>query len=172
MVRARILLAALATVLVSACATSNTTPYQPLTGQGGYSETRIEQDRFRINFKGNSVTSRETVENLMLYRAAELTLQQGFDTFTVVDRDTDRNSRFQSIGRDPWRYSGRFFHPYYGWYPAFDPFWDDQTIREITRYEASAEIRLGKGPKGDDPNAFDARQVSQNLASVAIRPAP
>ena len=50
--------------LLSACATA--TPYQPnLPGQavsGGYSEQRVEANRFRVNFSGNSLTSRETVE--------------------------------------------------------------------------------------------------------------
>jgi hypothetical protein len=31
---------------------------------------------------------------------------------------------------------------------------------------------MGKGAKGSDPNTFDARQVSQNLASQIQRPAP
>jgi len=59
---------------LTACATP--TPYQPnIRGQaasGGYSEVRIEPDRFRVNFAGNSLTSRETVEGYLLFRAAEL----------------------------------------------------------------------------------------------------
>ena len=47
-------------------------------GRGyGFSEQRIEDDRYRITFRGNSSTSRETVENSLLYRAAELTVQTG-----------------------------------------------------------------------------------------------
>ena len=41
---------------------------------------------------------------------------------------------------------------------------------EVTRYEAFAEIVMSRGPKGSDANAFDARQVSQNLAASIQRP--
>ena len=57
----------------------------------GYSEQKIENERYRISFKGNSMTGRETVENYLLFRAAELTLQTGYDTFTIVNRDTDKD---------------------------------------------------------------------------------
>ncbi len=43
-------------------------------------------------------TDRETVENYLLYRAAELTLQNGFDAFTVVNRDIDKDSRTRQYG--------------------------------------------------------------------------
>ena len=60
----RISVALTALLLVAGCATA--TPYQPLDPQsrfsGGYSDQRIEPDRFRVTFRGNSLTSRETVE--------------------------------------------------------------------------------------------------------------
>ena len=65
---------------LAACATP--TPYQPnVPGQGsygGYSEFRVEPDRFRVNFQGNTLTSRETVEGYLLFRAAELYRGTGF----------------------------------------------------------------------------------------------
>jgi hypothetical protein len=42
----------------------------------------------------------------------------------------------------------------------------------VTRYEAYAEVVMSRGPKGSDPNSFDARQVSQNLAGNIQRPTP
>ena len=91
----RTAIAAAAIVLslgLAACETA--TPYQPnIPGQatsGGYSESRLEPDRWRVNFVGNTMTSRETVEGYLLYRAAELTLQNGDDWFAMVDRNTER----------------------------------------------------------------------------------
>ena len=88
-------LAAIATLGgLAACQTA--TPYQPLragdASAGGYSEVRLEQDRWRITFQGNSLTSRETVESYLLYRAAELTSAQGFDWFETVERRTDKHT--------------------------------------------------------------------------------
>jgi len=188
--------AALAAVLVlaaglTACATA--TPYQPnLPGQsvkGGFSEVRLEPDRFRVSFAGNSLTSRETVEGYLLYRAAELTLQQGRDWFEVVDRQTDRNVRTY-VEPDPfyrpwygpgfgyWRPSWRYYGGGFGW-RTWDPFWGDpfwadrMDVRTVERFEATAEILMHRGPKPQgDPKAFDARAVVDNLGPRIQRPAP
>jgi hypothetical protein len=162
----------LAALALAACATA--TPYQPASdGREGYTERRVEADRVMISFKGNSLTERATVETYLLFRAAELTLEQGYDHFLVVTRDVDRNSRFLSSGGR----SNLGFYPHYAWYhprlgwrPYHDPFWDDQTYREVTRYEATAEILLRRGPKPNEANAFDARQVVENLRSSIQRP--
>ncbi len=184
----------LATALVaglSACATA--TPYQPnLRGQattGGFSEIRVEDDRWRVNFAGNSLTSRERVETYLLYRAAELTLEQGFDTFRTVERETDRNSRvyvdsfgprygggfgygsgfgygYGGFWRPSWRYYGRGYG-WRGWDPYFGgPFFADRVdVRQVDRYETTAEIVMGRGDDGDDPKVFNAREVVENLRS-------
>jgi hypothetical protein len=62
---------AIAGLTLAACATA--TPYQPAgyNGQrGGYAEQRLESDRYRVTFAGNSLTSREQVEMALLLRAA------------------------------------------------------------------------------------------------------
>ncbi|WP_395672574.1 CC0125/CC1285 family lipoprotein [Phenylobacterium sp.] len=188
--------AAIAAVLalaagLTACATA--TPYQPnLPGQqtsGGYSEMRLEENRFRVNFAGNSLTSRETVEGYLLFRAAELTAQNGYDWFSIVDRSTDRDTRTYvqpdplyrpwygpSYGywRPHWRYYGRGFG-WRSWDPFWgDPFWADRMdVRTVERFEASAEIVMGRGAKpADDTRAFDARQVIDNLRPRIQYPGP
>lgn len=170
----RALMIALALSLVSACAMQ--TPYQAAAaGRYGFQEQRIENNRVRITFRGNSLTERETVETYLLYRAAELTLEAGHTYFVVANRDTEEHSRLQGIGRrarfpfDYWYYS-----PRRGWSPWSDPFWNEPTsYREVTRYEAIAEIAMFSGEKpANDPNAFDARQVMANLQGQIVRPPP
>ncbi|CAN7145585.1 hypothetical protein LJR164_000026 [Phenylobacterium sp. LjRoot164] len=179
------------TALLGACTTA--TPYQPnITGQkvqGGYSEQQVETDRFRVTFSGNSLTSRETVEGYLLYRAAELTVQQGFDWFEIVDRNTDAD-RQTYIDRDPfyspwygpsygyWRPAWRYYGGPYGW-RTWDPYWGDPfwsnsvDVRTVTKFEASAEIVMRRGAKpADNPGAFDARAVMSNLGPRVLRPAP
>ncbi len=164
---------AAASLGLAACE-SGPTPYQASTKwEGGYSESKIEETRYRISFKGNSLTERERVETYMLYRAAELTLQQGYDYFTIVSRDTDKDRRIRSSpGYVDTRLSYMYYVPRHGWVAAWEPYWATPShYEEITRYEATAEIVLGKGQKGSDPNAFDARDVSKNLAGQIQRPA-
>src|SRR5690242_8307434 len=95
--------------LLTACATP--TPYHPaVSDRYGFEEQRIESNRVRITFRGNSVTDRETVETYLLYRAAELTLQNGQDYFIVANRDTEEHSQLRSTGP----YHPRFAFDY--WY--------------------------------------------------------
>lgn len=176
---------------LAACATP--TPYQPnIRGQqtsGGYSETRIEPGRYRVNFSGNSLTSRETVEGYLLFRAAELTVQEGSDWFSIEDRHTDKASRTY-VEPDPfyrpwygpsfgyWRPSWRYYGGGYGWRswdPFFgDPFFGDRVdVRTVDKFEASAEIVMGKGVKpAGDPRAFDAHAVIDSLRPKIQYPAP
>lgn len=173
---------------LAACATP--TPYQPnVPGQavsGGFSDQRLDATHFRVTFSGNSLTSRETVERYLLYRAAELTVDQGFDWFATVEKQVDRSSRTY-VQPDPFAYGpGRFgywrpYWRYYGagpgwrrWDPWYgDPFWADRMdVRTVERFEATAEIVVGKGPPpADDRHAFDARDVLQNLGPTIVRPA-
>jgi len=167
---------------LAACETA--TPYQPnVPGQatsGGYSENRLEPNRWRVNFVGNTMTSRETVEGYLLFRAAELTLQNGDDWFEMVDRDTERNARTY-VEPDPlyhpwygpgfgyWRPSWRYRTRGFGWH-TWDPFWGDPfwadrvDVTTVQNFEATAEIVTHKGAKPPgDPRAFDARAVVDNL---------
>lgn len=201
--------ALVAATALSACATA--TPYQPAqrTARGpvnGFSEAPLESNRWRVTFAGNSVTSRERVEDSLLLRAAELTIQRGFDHFIAVNRNTERDvrysasPRFGGLGYGGFGYGGlgysrfggypywsplwRAYGPGFGWRPfghygAFgggygfgrDPFFDDIDVREIDKYEASAEVLMGRGPRpANDPRAFDAREVITNLSARLPRP--
>ena len=193
------MVAALATttLMVAGCATE--TRYRPATGQGfnrqGYSERMIEPGRFLVSFAGNSVTSRDTVERYLFYRAAELTLQQGFDYFVMADRDTNLQSRtFSTPGvGGPWGYGGfggywgpswRYWGRGFGW-RSWDPWYgggfgggfgggpwgNDFDVRTIDRYEATAEIVMRKGPiPRDNIRAFDARKVVESIGPTVQLP--
>jgi hypothetical protein len=182
-------LAAVSALSVALAACETATPYQPLApgnqAAGGYAEAKINDDLWRVTFSGNSLTSRETVERYLLYRAAELTVNQGADWFRDTHRATDKKTTYQV---DPfyatgpgyaygwgWRPYWRYYGGPFGW-RGYDPwmggpFWADQyDVTQITRYEASAEVRMGKGPKPAD--AIDARQVLANLGPSIVRPQP
>jgi hypothetical protein len=178
----RPLLAVLAaTVLacgLAACVTA--TPYQPLNpadaSAGGYRDVKLDRTHWRVTFAGNSVTSRETVERYLLYRAAELTTSQGFDWFQETDKQTDKRA---DVYVDPnwgygWRPYWRFHRAgFYGgwstWGPgwAYDP-WGPAYVTEFDRYDVSAEIMMGRGPK--PPTALDAHEVMANLGPQIVRP--
>jgi len=160
--------------LLAACATAGPTPYQPSdTARYGFQEQNIEDNRVRITFRGNSLTDRETVETYLLYRAAEVTIQNGKDYFVVANRDTEEHSRLQgdAFGSSRYGFSYYGYRPYRGWARFYDPFFDEPSYREVTRYEAIAEIAMFNGRKpANDANAFDAREVQANLQGRVTRP--
>lgn len=172
---------------LASCSTA--TPYQPISSaqsaQGGYFEERIAPDYWRVTFAGNSLTSRETVEGYLLYRAAELTLQQGNDWFEVVGRETERNVREEVRssplyspwwGYSSWRPRWSYYSRPMGW-RSWDPYWGDPFFydgydrRQIERYVASAEIEMRRGkPANDRARVFDARDVIARLEAQIKRP--
>jgi hypothetical protein len=184
-------LVAVAAALASSAALTGcmtATPYQPATASSrlGYWDEQIEENRFRVGFAGNSLTSRETVERYLLYRAAELAVQRGFDHFILVSRDTETKTNVyrtpSAFGPGPWGYwspSWRYYRPRWGW-RSWDPFWDDPfwnqrdfDYRTVRQYEAFAEIVTGRGPKpGDNVRAFDAREVLNRLGPQIQMPSP
>jgi flavin-binding protein dodecin len=145
-------------LLVAACASP--TPYKPATkaGGAGYSDTRIETDRYRVSFS-TSAGGAQAAQDMALRRAADLTLQQGYDWFEVTQRDTDVNrnsgSSFSlgvggaSFGRSSATGVGASVGIPVGAGPAAT---------------ASLEIRMGKGAKPTSSNAYDARGVQASFA--------
>ena len=176
---------------LAACETA--TPYGPAprSPQGtmtgfGYSDYRIDSNHWRVTFSGNSMTSRETVEKYLLYRAAELTRDQGYDWFVPAERHTERNTSYFGT-TDPF-YSSPYWGAYgWGWRPywrysgpwgwrAWDPwgggpFWGSTVdIQQVNRYEASAEIEMGRGPPPPGVRVFDAHEVIANIGPSIVRP--
>jgi hypothetical protein len=173
--------ATIAALSLAACETA--TPYQPAPpGRDayGYSDYKVDASHWRVSFSGNSLTSRETVEKYLLYRAAQLTVEQGYDWFQPTQRNTERNTSY--YGNDPyWSTWGWGWRPYWGFggpwgwrswgFWGAGPYWPgDLDIQQVNRYEASAEIVMGKGPAPSDHRVFDAHQVMQNLGPQVVKP--
>ena len=164
----QIAIAAVGLSVLAACATAPI--YRPADSarSTGYMEQKIEEGRYSVSFRGSSSTPREDVEAYLLYRAAELTLNHGFDHFIVVTRGVDSKSQLRPSHLSVSAHYGfgySYYHPRYGWRGMYDPFWHDApTYREVTRYEATAEIVMREGEKpADDEKAFDARDVMKNV---------
>jgi hypothetical protein len=148
-------------------------------GRAGYAETRLGERSWRVEFVGDDFTSRETVETYLLYRAAELAAENGYDWFApsapAVSEETEiiveapRLDSYRSrYWRPHWRRRSRFF------WSDLDPVGPIPREPRETRvwssihYSASADIVLGQGrpPEG----AFDAAQIMTELSASIRRP--
>jgi hypothetical protein len=87
-------IAALLALTLAACATAVGTAYAPAGKSGyGYSETRIEEARYRVTFAGDGATPVTVVEDYALLRAADLALENGYDWFRVVGRSVEEDEK-------------------------------------------------------------------------------
>jgi hypothetical protein len=154
MMRAARIGTAIAALALGACSALSLGPtrFEPAhggAGQPGYTVERTEQDHFHVAFSGNSSTSRRTVEDSLAYLAAEVTLRNGGDYFTIAKAKSERTSSAfygNSYVRDP---------------AAHCCHWDGVVYHE---YEAEADIVIFKGTvPQDDPSVHDARAIVEDL---------
>ncbi|WP_395647702.1 CC0125/CC1285 family lipoprotein [Terricaulis sp.] len=143
-------IAAIAVLFATAANAETITPYQPAAASRshyGYAETQLDWNRVRVSFSGAPGADLESVESALLYRAAETTLQRGFDYFAVVDHDVDTTTEFAAAG------------------PPAPPLLPPRRYREINRHESVSEILMYHGvrPEGR-ANVYDARFVTSRLA--------
>jgi hypothetical protein len=131
----------------------------------GYFEEQLPDGRYKIQYRGNAVTTKDTVERSLIYRAAELTLEEGYDYFVVLQNYTQADTTYApSVKRkgesdiplpDHSYYTNRF-----SWGTE-----DDDLEMGTTCYCATMYITMHHGDVPDDKDgAFDAKIAKRNLS--------
>jgi hypothetical protein len=148
----RILIMAATAALATACASPGPAYESRMDGgRYGYAEMQLEPNRIRVTYNGDTLTARDTVETYLLYRAAETTLQRGFDYFIVTAANVEEESHYRSTG------GGR-------------PLLTGATFREVSRHNAMADILMFEGERPPQiPNAYDASAVQRALQERIIQ---
>ena len=159
-------LSALALVLVLNGCAGNPTPYQPKADRTGYSEQQLDAQTWRVQFAGNIDTPRETVENYLLYRSAEIMLFGGYDKFVMFEKNIENNVRYRATGLYPhFGYSSRHgYHHGLGFYAPVN-------YSPSVSYSGTATIRIYSG--GTPPNnapIYDAQEIVQQLGPTIVLP--
>lgn len=179
----RALIALFALLALAACGTP-ATPYAPATEPGGYgiSETQLDANTWDVGFSGNRFTTREQVETSVLYRAAEIAAAAGADGFLVLKEEFEKSETYEGTSFSPYGYpyggSGFYMFRYYGRSPdvlgyrrAFRRPMPPIYLRQVSRYAASARIRLFSGePPPDLGTPFNAQEVLTNLRPLIAPP--
>lgn len=159
-------------LLLGACASVPTgyTPAQSARGDG-YREQRVEANRFLISVRGNFNTERARVEQILLLRAADLTLENGYDHFILAGRTADVSRNLTPVGGDS-RFGWSWYSPRWGWRWWNDPIWSDApSYLEVSRFEVTADVAMFKGAKpAGDANAYDARSVRESIGPAVTAP--
>ncbi len=167
----RTLVIAAACFVLTACATTPP-PYAAATSPNGvgYSETQIENNRYFVTYRAGGAADAQLLQDYALLRAADLTLQNGREWFWVDRRTVDATNVRRSgssigvgVGGGSWgRRSGASVGV-----GVNLPLGGGQQGQRA--HAATLEIRMGDGPKPDDPNAYDAGSIAQNLRASIPR---
>ena len=153
-------LIAVSALALSACA--SLAPYGPQQAERGqgFSEQRIESNRFRVTYNG--VGAIGPVADRALFRAAQLTVDQGYDWFEVTQRWIDGRPDSAggvrpsvSIGAGSGRYGG--------WSTSGVGVGVGLNLSGPQPTSTTLEIVMGRGQRPDRPNAYDARGVQDAI---------
>ncbi len=81
-------------LILTGCAT----PYQRIGLSGGYEDTRLGDDLFMVSFRGNGYTSATRVFDMTLRRASEITIENGYSYFTILQSSDTSSTQFYNSG--------------------------------------------------------------------------
>ncbi len=144
--------------------TSCATTYQKKSFTGGFSETQIGENVWRVNFEGNGYTSRERADDLTLLRCAELTLLTGYSYFKLVDSKsyTEEESYTTPVTSNTQINAQRYGDTIYG--NATTQTYGGQT-HFISRPVANNVVMMFKDKTSKDGMLFDASFICNTVGS-------
>jgi hypothetical protein len=124
------------TILSAACLfVGCATTYQPVGFTGGYTDQRLDDNTVQVSFRGNGFTAPETVHTYLLRRCAELTLQDGYNYFVLVDAEEPNEGNTNVYG-----------------------------AKLNSKFRATTTIKMFRGRKPEaDVRAYDAASVIRNI---------
>lgn len=155
-----------AVLLLSACATTSTIG-ETSAVESSFQEMEITANRYRISYFGNSAESRETTEDYLLYRAAELTLDKGYDYFSLSKEDVEHHALYEAVTCpvETGHMSHDFESQYRGFpYYAYGFDWAGSCDADVTPYSALTFVTMYKPETPQyGGKTFIARQVLKEL---------
>ena len=151
--RTKASIAVSALMLLAACATE----YQPNGLMGGYSDELLTENTALISFQGNGYTSKIKTRRFALQRAAEFTVEQGYDYFFIEDGESEVQTFTtpSSVSCNSFGYSVNCHN--FGGYNVRNP---------VT----SVVIRMFKGKAPNKPGYFNASELIPASIEVTDQP--
>ncbi|WP_199611174.1 CC0125/CC1285 family lipoprotein [Flocculibacter collagenilyticus] len=163
-----VVLFTLLVLLLVGCASPTTYEKASNKRDYGYSQTKLTSNQYRITFRGNRITDKETVKDYALLRAADLTIEQGHDWFLVISQDSETEKRKVTqtspairTGTTVYRSCGAL-----GCRTVVTPHYIGgfvTTTEEDGAYVSSIEITMGSGTPEDRNRVYDAKELAKNI---------
>lgn len=157
-------------LLLVGCAAPQPTLYQESSAKNdfGYTETKLTDTQYRIEFSGNRFTEESQINDYAMLRAAELTIQKGYDWFTILASKTDQESKTRpqmaissASGNKVVRKCGLLGCSSYATadYSGFGI----ETHEVKGKISTSLQIAMGSGEALNPDSAFNAKELANNI---------
>ena len=130
---------------------------------GGFSDTPLAANTYRIDVRANGYTSPARARKIALVRAADLTLRDGFDRFVIVGADSQELQ--QLVGFMPGYYSNstnataRIVGNTVKGSSNSSGFYTQSTPLVVSEPRVVFVIRMIRPDEPDYANGLDARQI-------------
>ncbi|KAK42445.1 hypothetical protein BG58_03550 [Caballeronia jiangsuensis] len=144
--------------LLAGCATG----YQPNGLTGGFSETQLDTNVFKVSFRGNGYTSHDRVEDFVLLRSAELTLAHGFTHFAIVDGKSYENTSYMTMPTQTYSTGSATVAGHTAYGSAYTTTYGGQTIA-VTKPGTTDTIVAFNGKPNIPAMVYDARFICDSL---------
>ncbi len=128
-------------LLLAGCA--QPTFYRPAANGFGYAEQQIGADRYQVVFAGNHKTRRETAHQYVLFRAAQLADERGFD-YVAVNGQSQRIERYGDLFSRPTQRVDLGLEDGGGSFGLGRRNDEDRVRSTVERYEAILDVSLYK----------------------------
>jgi hypothetical protein len=145
-----------------------TTISQPLTYNqlGQFTSIPLNNNIYRIGFQTNMNMTYGSAEEIALLKAAQTTVQNGFQYFKVMNDPSNtvqQPARQAVIYPAPVYYPPNFYHRYPGYWS--DPFYNMPQVVNVEPAQVAYTIECFKDEKSAPKDAFDASLILKSLGS-------
>lgn len=148
------------------------TSYHPSDADTGYVDRSLGEGRWEVSFTANALTRQQRLKQYLLYRAAEISLDSGNDSFVVLDEHPGRGrlSGIKVEGEGTQR-PYEFEHNHL-WFDSrsFVEGYTTTVYEPMSRYTGTIVFRVFKGENPPQEGAvFDAREIIRTLGPQVFR---
>jgi hypothetical protein len=143
------------------------TYYSPAVNGYGYAERELEPGHYQVVFAGNHKTRRETAHQYVLFRAAQLADEKGYD-YVAVNDQSQRIERYGDLRARPTERVDRGLDDGFGGSGGFGNSRndDDQVRSTVERYQAILDVSFYKDKDSVPAANREVYQTDEVLADL------
>lgn len=155
--------------LLAGCATAPMNTKSSASDVSTFEETELADGHYRLAYFGKAGVSQATVEDTLLFKSAELTLEKGYSHFALDKEYVETRPLYDAVTCPP--AAGHETHDFVSLYRGFPYYaygfdWTGPCEADVTPYSAMTYVKLyTEAEATSQPKAYDAQKVLSQLGS-------